>query len=263
MSDAPTNTAGIQGTLPVIQDLGGPQMKKIRTESLSPGRKGKEYYLIPEPVKLKPLIDTITRTYEYGPSQQQWPSSEVSPNSKDPFVEPQTYWRSSNESPLTPAFSPFTPTTNTIPPHSEWSAGHPDLTGRGDFSWSAPPPRSLSYNNLDKLNEPRLGSFSQPADAGTLQAMQPRAVQSMYPPSTTAAASVQSSQIYGTVPGYPAWQPQYPPQAPAASNVYGNWNQPHPVGVPVPAESSHTMHHHYGYAEQQPGSFYAGQGHER
>jgi hypothetical protein len=42
VSDATPNASLLQSRgAPLIQDLGGPQMKKLRTESLSPESKGK------------------------------------------------------------------------------------------------------------------------------------------------------------------------------------------------------------------------------
>ncbi len=89
--------------------------------------------------------------FDYGHSgMTNWMSADTSPSLGKPGDLNAT-WRSyPQESPITPAFSPYTPHA---PPHSaSWAAPQSDTGARGapeDLGWSypPPPPRSLSFGS--------------------------------------------------------------------------------------------------------------------
>lgn len=85
------------------------------------------------------------QSFDYSHSgMTNWMSADASPSSTKPS---DLSWRSyPQESPITPAFSPYT--THAAPPSATWTS---DATGRGsdDLGWSypPPPPRSLSFGS--------------------------------------------------------------------------------------------------------------------
>ncbi|KAK4230639.1 hypothetical protein QBC38DRAFT_19784 [Podospora fimiseda] len=125
-----------QLTMPSIQTM-PPPMKPAGTESYPPDSK-------------IPSSASSSRPYEYGNSGlTNWMSADASPNSSKPS-DLNTSWRSyPAESPITPAFSPYTP--HAPPPSATWSASvGSETSGRDDMTWSsypAPPARSLSFGS--------------------------------------------------------------------------------------------------------------------
>jgi hypothetical protein len=114
LPDIPANLPYPPLNMPPIQDLGGPQMKRQRTESFSPENKGGKslnpgdrLHTFPEKV----AVVTSSRNFEYnnhGPTN--WMAPDASPGIKHQGDVPQSFWRPNpQDSPLTPAFSPFTP----------------------------------------------------------------------------------------------------------------------------------------------------------
>ena len=93
-------------------------------------------------------VPPSTRSYEYGHhGMTNWMSAEASPNSSKPG-DLNASWRSyPSESPITPAFSPYTP--HAPPPSATWTAPvSAEAPPREDLPWSSypqPPPRSLSF----------------------------------------------------------------------------------------------------------------------
>ncbi|KAH8602836.1 hypothetical protein B0O99DRAFT_604437 [Bisporella sp. PMI_857] len=249
--------------MPSIQDLGGPQMKRQRTESFSPESK----------------VVTSSRNFEYGHGSTNWMAPEASPGAKShPELPPpdlQTpYWRVNHqESPITPAFSPFTPSLQ-IPPLQTWSNNHPEPSPREDLSWSVPQ-RSISYSNLEGIQNhhqnPPYASHPQSHPISDHYTTKPRLQHTgMYPPPISTSAgnhppteyspaatseSAQQSQSAGVLPPvtYSQWQQPYSYQKPVGSSSehYSSWNQTHgPPSVP----EGHAQPVHYGYAAS--GSYY-------
>lgn len=251
--------------MPSIQDLGGPQMKRQRTESFSPETK----------------VVTSSRNFEYGHGTTNWMASDASPGVKPQTEISQSYWRPNpQESPLTPAFSPFTPSLQ-IPPPQNWPNAHPDASPRDDLSWSVPQ-RSISYSNLEGLQgHPQYGApFQHPHNqpnhnhsASDHYTTKPRTLQSgMYPPpiststgphsatetpSATTSEPGQHAHSAGALPShYPQWQQPYSYQKPvvSGSEPYGAWHNSHgaPHNLPEEGHAPPT----YAYGDPAGGGYY-------
>jgi hypothetical protein len=261
--------------MPPIQDLGGPQMKRQRTESFSPENKGTVIPLKPYPDSYPhPTVVTSSRNYEYAqppPGNTNWMAPEVSPNAKTPGDVSQTFWRvNPQDSPITPAFSPFTPNLS-IPSGQGWPASHPEASPREDMSWGSGPQRSISYSNIEGLqSQQHYSPYPNPPTPSVPDHYEakPRIVPSsgMYPPpiSTSgnhptppgsASAPVhghadQHAHVANSLPSssYPNWQQQQPYtyQKPANTGAeqFGGWNAPPQGGHPQ------------GYGYGDPGVYY-------
>jgi hypothetical protein len=195
------------------------------------------------------------RPYEYG--QQgvtNWMSTDASPSSSKPGEMGASWTRTyPADSPLTPAFSPYTPHG---PPSATWSTPvGSEASSRDDAAWSssypAPPPRSMSFgaDGMTGQQYPPMaaaaGASSRPYDRKSSTDMYPTAVATTIPgidtiPGTTLGGNVslsagpvpssyaswpQSSYAYSKpAEGYGAWYgeagDQHPP-APAANVFYG------------------------------------------
>ncbi|KAH8814174.1 hypothetical protein F5882DRAFT_485699 [Hyaloscypha sp. PMI_1271] len=274
--------------MPPIQDLGGPQMKRQRTESFSPENKGANFrHLPPQTVSNDPAVVTSSRNFEYPPGPTNWMAPDASPSTKAPTSDvPQPYWRvNPQDSPLTPAFSPFTPNLQ-IPPQQNWPAPHPEASPRDDMSWSVPQ-RSISYSNLEGLQSQHHQHYSQyshpPSQPGSDHyTTKPRVLPSsgMYPPpistsgsaippSETSSAGLPDTSQHphsaGSLPPVPysSWQQPYSYQKPPSSGAdhYGGYaphgSLPHlQGGPPVQGEGAHGPPPNYGYGDPAGGIYY-------
>jgi len=243
--------------MPSIQDLGGPQMKRQRTESFSPESKGLPF--LPGASLHQPdntPVVTSSRNYEYSHGNQtNWVPPDASPAVRSHPELPQAdvpnmYWKGNHqESPITPAFSPFTP-SGPIPPVHTWPNNQPEPSPREDLSWSVPQ-RSISYSNLEGIPNQYPQSYqpsphpqNHPADHYTTK---PRLSHSgIYPPPitttqghsagdyvvATTSENPQHAQSAGVLPpaGYSHWQQPYSYQRPVvpSSEPYGSWNPSQP-----------------------------------
>lgn len=172
---------------------------------------------------------------------------------------------------MTPAFSPFTPTTLPMS-HQTWPTQHSDATPRDDLNWPIPQ-RSMSYSNLDTLHSHQYGAYSQgPQSAGDQYVTKPRAVHPMYPPPISTIGTAMSAdhavtnthdtsqhpQSAGTLPSFPGWQQPYPFQAaPSTTENFNAWNTPHSGASPIQTQQR------YEYGNQQGAGFYQGPQHGR
>jgi hypothetical protein len=274
--------------MPPIQDLGGPQMKRQRTESFSPENKGVNFRHLPQQtLPNDSTVVTSSRNFEYNHGPTNWMAPDASPSTKAPPSDvPQSFWRvNPQDSPLTPAFSPFTPNLQ-IPPPQNWPAPHPEASPRDDMSWSVPQ-RSNSYSNLEGLQS----QHQQYAQYGHQSAQpvadhyttKPRVLQSsgMYPPqiSTSGSAIAPAETTSAGAPDTPQhphsasslppvpfsnWQQSYSYQKPPTSGAehYGGWNPPHgslpnlQAGPPVQVEGGHAPPPNYGYGDPAGGMYY-------
>ena len=189
-------------------------------------------------VKVPPSASS-TRPYEYGHhSMTNWMSADASPSSSKPSDLNAT-WRSyPAESPITPAFSPYTP--HAPPPSATWSASvTSESSSRDEIGWSsypAPPPRSLSFGSESVASHQQYPSISQmsnhssrPYDrksSSMSSEMYPPPIATTIPgietvPGTTLEHNVSLSA--GAVPpsSYGSWQQPYPYSKP--SEGYGGW----------------------------------------
>ncbi|KAH6845369.1 hypothetical protein B0I37DRAFT_392503 [Chaetomium sp. MPI-CAGE-AT-0009] len=180
-----------------------------------------------------------TRAYEYGQhGMSSWMSADASPSSSKPSDMNAT-WRSyPGDSPVTPAFSPYTPHAPTS--SVAWSASvGSDSSSRNDIAWSsypAPPPRSMSFGAESMSGHPHYPSMSQPSShssrgydrkSSSVSAdMYPPPIATTIPgietvPGTTLDPNVSLSA--GAVPpsSYSSWQQSYSYSKPGEG--YGGW----------------------------------------
>lgn len=179
---------------------------------------------------------------------QSWIPTELSPHPGEQFDNPDTLWRGTNESPVTPAFSQFSPASSAI--HQPmWPIPHTGSIPRNDITWVAPP-RSSSYGSYDKVqdshhtpftpNHPTIDPF--PSKASTLRDLHPASNMSTAP---RFAGSRQDLSVEappsGSMPGYSSWQPPYsfsgPP--PPSSASYSAWNVSSTASMPLQADVTH------------------------
>ena len=250
-------------------------MKRQRTESFSPETKGLLFFQrlsLRDPDSLS--VVTSSRNFEYNHGPTNWMAADGSPGAKTQAEIPNSYWRSHQESPMTPAFSPFTPSLH-IPPVHSWPNNHPEPSPREDLSWPVPQ-RSTSYGNLENLQNnhphsnyppppPPLGHHYPSSDHFTTK---PRVLGSYPPPLSTSGGghptaqtseSPHHSQSAGALPpvNYPHWQQPYSYQKPivSSSEPYSSWSNPNGGHNSIP-EEGHGPLPSFGYADPASTSYY-------
>jgi hypothetical protein len=252
-------------------------MKRQRTESFSPETKGKRELHPPNFCSDGTSVVTSARNFEYSQAPPNWMAPDASPGVK-PHVElPQGFWRANpQESPITPAFSPFTPNLQ-IPPPQSWNSGPTEPNARDEMSWPLPQ-RSISYSNLEGLQgHPQYGGYQQsqhqPHNHSVSEhyTTKPRVSHSgMYPPLITTSTGPHSaiepspsltsdphhSHSAGAVPShYQHWQQPYSypkPVGPGGEPPYGSWNPSHGGPHHLPEEN----HAPPAWGEPLNGSYY-------
>ncbi|KAK1769613.1 hypothetical protein QBC33DRAFT_328330 [Phialemonium atrogriseum] len=238
-----------QLTMPSIQNM-APPMKPPGSESFPPEAK-------------MPSGASGARNFDYGHAgMTNWMSPDANPNSSKPGDLNAT-WRSyPTESPITPAFSPYTP--HAPPPSATWTTPvSAEPSSREDMHWSpysAPPTRSLSFGAESMTSHPQqYPPISQvgPHSGRPYDRKSGSVPSDMYqPPNSTTIPGVET--ISGTAmdhhvslsagaappPSYETWQQPYPYGKPGDS--YGGWygdqgaHQPqvhHPNEHPPPGSS--------------------------
>ena len=238
-----------QLTMPSIQNM-PPPTRPPGTEGYTPDSKSKSSSLPsprprclvqgrPAKVSEVPSSASSTRPYEYGHhNMTNWMSADASPSSSKPS-DLNTTWRSyPAESPITPAFSPYTP--HAPPPSATWPASvGSESSSRDDMGWSAypaPPSRSLSFGAESVGSHQQYPSISQISGHSSRAYNRKSSSMSteMYPPpiattipgietvpGTTLDHNVSLSA--GAVPpsNYGSWQQPYSYSKP--SDGYGGW----------------------------------------
>lgn len=245
-SDIPARNTYPQLTMPSIQNM-PPPMKPAGSESYPPDSKG-EYRAVAiqedagdfvdktETIKV-PSSASSSRSYEYGNHGMTNWMSDTSPSSSKPSDLNAT-WRSyPTESPITPAFPPYTP--HAPPPSATWStsmASEPST--REDLAWSsypAPPPRSLSFGGESMSNQqyPSVSHMSSHSGraydrkSSSMSAdMYPAPIATTIPGIETVPGTTLEHQVSlsaGAIPpsNYGSWQPSYSYSKPA--DGYGGW----------------------------------------
>lgn len=174
-----------------------------------------------------------------------WMSAEPSPSSASKPGDLNNTWRSyPHESPMTPAFSPYTP--HAPPPSATWASPvTTESTSREEMSWSnypPPPPRSMSYGG-ESMSSHQPGQY--PPMAQSNRPYERKSTSEMYPP-----------PIATTIPGIenvPAGTSMDHNVSLSAGAVpppnYGNWQQPS-YSYPKPGES----YNGWSYANENGGS---------
>lgn len=183
-----------------------------------------------------PSSASSTRPYEYGShGMTNWMSADASPSSSKPS-DLNTNWRSyPAESPITPAFSPYTP--HAPPPSATWPASvGSESSSRDDIGWSAypaPPSRSLSFGSEGHQQYPpisQMGSHSTRSydrkSSSISGEMYPPPIATTIPgietvPGTTVEHGVSLSAGAAPPSTYGSWQQPYP--YPKQSESYGGW----------------------------------------
>jgi len=220
-------------------------------------------------------VISSSRTFDYSHSSTNWMAPDASPSAKAPTDVP-PFWRvNPQDSPMTPAFSPFTPNLH-IPPQN-WPPVGTDPSPREDLGWSVPQ-RSISYGNLESLHHQNLHPYvpfqhSTRHPAVENYTTKARGLQSgMYPPplstSTSTISAVETSPATttdtsqhsaGSLPSatYSSWQQPYSYPKPVGSSAesYGGWSSSH-GGHPALPEEEHAAPTSYGYGEPASGMYY-------
>ncbi|KAB8298974.1 hypothetical protein EYC80_001115 [Monilinia laxa] len=201
--------------MPVIQNLGGVQTKKETTEGFSPDNKV-----------------TSSQNFDYSGGPPAWMASEVSPGTKTPADMTGNYWpTSSQESPMTPGFSPYVAPNMHMGNAQNWqSRGH---HGQSEASSREPewplPQRSVSYSNLEGMQtSSQHSAYVAPQPTDPYASVRTRAHNgAMYPHNTTtthphSAAEISSASTIGT-----AYTNSVTPMP---TGSYTGWNQPYSNG---------------------------------
>jgi hypothetical protein len=183
---------------------------------------------------------------------------------KNPSDVSSPYWRmNSHETPLTPAFSPFSSNVH-LPPHPNWPHSATEPNSREDLGWSVPQ-RSMSYSNHDSLHHPpTYSAFHQsPQEPNSRDEFVPR--QAAQPPDvyapTLTPASVSASTAESTMSATTADTAQHtsgPPLPPPFPNPQG-WNS-YPYKVPTLASSNDGYGGWYGQSSTLPSHPHGGEG---
>lgn len=259
-----------QLTMPSIQNM-PPPMKPAGSESYPPESKGKfntesvngrRDSLVDKPAEIKkvPSSASSSRSYEYGNHGMTSWMSDTSPSSSKPSDLNAT-WRSyPTESPITPAFSPYTP--HAPPPSATWStsmASEPST--REDLAWSsypAPPPRSLSFGGESMSSHQQYPSVSHMSShsgraydrkSSSMSAdMYPPPIATTIPGIETVPGTTLEHQVSlsaGAIPpsNYGSWQPSYSYSKPA--DGYGGWYGETGAQQHLGSAEAHPEHHQY------------------
>ncbi|KAK4145468.1 uncharacterized protein C8A04DRAFT_35743 [Dichotomopilus funicola] len=179
-----------------------------------------------------------TRGYEYGHhGMSNWMSADTSPSSSKPG-DVNGAWRSyPGDSPITPAFSPYTPHG---PSHSAtWSASvGSEPSSRDDIAWSSypAPPRSMSFGgeNMNGHQQyPPISQLGHNAGRGYDRKASSVSADMYSPPIATTIPGIETvpgttpdqnvSLSAGAVPpsSYASWQQSYSYSKPG--EAYGGW----------------------------------------
>ncbi|KAK0729200.1 hypothetical protein B0T21DRAFT_413291 [Apiosordaria backusii] len=203
-----------------------PPMKPTGSETYTPDSKSKKKPQNPARGQLAeifkvPSSASSSRAYDYGqPGMTNW-MADASPSSSKPS-DLNTSWRSyPAESPITPAFSPYTP--HAPPPSATWStpAGS-ESSARDDLAWSsypAPPPRSLSFGAESVSSQSQYPSISQVSDHSRREYN--RKASSM-------SADMYPAPLATAVPAGPGTTPEHGLALSAGAappSSYGSWQQ--------------------------------------
>lgn len=180
---------------------------------------------------------------------------EASPNTaRTPSEMQSSYWRpNAQDSPMTPAFSPYTPGLQ-IPPPQNWPTSQAEAPQRDELSWSVPQ-RSMSYSNLENSSShAQYPPYHHPAQGTPMPdhfQSKPRTMQTgMFPPPLTTSSNILPPPETATLPSdphsasphYPGWQQSYPYQKPAGE-PYSAWSSGGTAHIP---EETHAPAYNYG-----------------
>lgn len=196
---------------------------------------------------------------------------DTSPSATPQSALPQPYWGvHPQDSPLTPAFSPYTPNLN-IPPAQNWPVSHAEPGAREELAWSVP--QRSAFDNLQ--GHPQFAGSSHPPTHPSPDnfSMKGRPLHGgMYPPPIS--TSVGGHSLSEASPGSAIDAPHHAQSAGSMPSHYSQWQQPYPypkqvgsAGEPYDLWSAHSAPAHpsetrnagpltFGYGETSGGSFY-------
>ncbi|KAL2022793.1 hypothetical protein VTK56DRAFT_4609 [Thermocarpiscus australiensis] len=235
-SSSPAMQTGIPSDIPGQQPY--PQLTMSSIQDMPPPVKPPAPDSYPPDSKVTSSTPS-TRTYDYGqPGMTNWMSTDASPSSSKPSDLNAT-WRSyASDSPITPAFSPYTP--HAPQPSAAWSASvSSEPPSRDDIAWpsyAAQPSRSLSFGAESMTTHPQYPSISQLSghSTRTYDRKSSSASAEMYPPAiattipgieTVPGTSLDQnvSLSAGALPSsnYVSWQQSYSYSKP--TETYGGW----------------------------------------
>ncbi|KAA8570178.1 hypothetical protein EYC84_002502 [Monilinia fructicola] len=237
-------------SMPVIQNLGGVQTKKEMTESFSPDDK----------------VVNSSQNFDYSGGPPAWVASEVSPGTKTPADMSGNYWStSSQESPMTPGFSPYIAPNMHMGNAQNWqSRGHhgQSETNAREPEWPVPQ-RSVSYSNLEGMQASSQHSAyvaPQPTDP-ILQLRIPHSAAEI-----SSASTIGTAYTHSVTPmsagSYTGWNQPYPggyAKVPTGVDTYTSWNGGQ--GGQRIVEEEESAVGYPGYASSGGGVNYAGQPH--
>jgi hypothetical protein len=198
--------------------------------------------------------------------------SEPSPSSSKPGDLSATWRTYPQESPITPAFSPYTP--HAPPPSATWTQSS-ESSSREDMNWSSypPPPRSMSFGNdgvsshhpqqyppISQMAAPPNRPYDRKSGAPMSAEMYPPPIATTIAgvdnvPGTTLEHNVSLSAGAVPPPSYGQWQQPYPYTKP--NEGYGGWYGENGTAQPM----SHEEHVQPAPSESQPppsNMYYAG-----
>jgi Fungal Zn(2)-Cys(6) binuclear cluster domain len=242
-ADMPNSLPFSHLSMPPIQNIGGAQIKRTRTDSFSE-KKGATSHFFTSCFPNPPLDPAYSHSHDLGPPSAGWILADSVNMSKGSSDMPSSYWRmNSHESPMTPAFSPFSSNPQ-LPHHPTWSPAATEPSPREEFGWPVPQ-RSMSYGNHETLPHHSNYSFHHPPQSTNIRdefSNRPSPHQlDVYPPlppttnslptadvTTVATPTATSPQSSGSAPPFPAaqgWQP-YPYKVsaiPSTSEGFSGW----------------------------------------
>ncbi|KAK4153426.1 Halotolerance protein 9 [Chaetomidium leptoderma] len=255
-----------QLTMPSIQHM-APPMKPSGSDSYPSDSKSKSSNPSSCSVTVQylqvPSSASSTRGYEYGQhGMPNWMSADTSPSSSKPSDMNAT-WRSyPGDSPITPAFSPYTP--HAPPPSATWSASvGSEPSSRDDIAWSsypAPPPRSMSFGaegmagQQQHQQQQQYPSISHISSSRGYDRKSSSVSADMYPPAI--ATTIPGIE---TVPGTTTLEHNASLSAGAVppSSSYASWHQSYSYSKPAEGyggwygEAAGDQHHSSGQQQQQ------------
>lgn len=178
------------------------------------------------------LVVNSSQNFDYNGGHTAWMAPEISPGTKTPVDMSGNYWSaSSQDSPMTPGFSPYTTPNMHIANAQNWQSrghhGQAEANSR-EPEWSAPQ-RSVSYSNLEEMQTSNQhSSYGLPHTTDSYASARTRAPNgAMYPPNITtahphSAAEISPASTIGTAYTHSA--------TPMSAGSYTGWNQPYTAG---------------------------------
>lgn len=221
LQDMQASVLYAQGSMPTVQELGEPQIKDDRRGSHATDGSS--------------ASTTSARVFDYdGHAHMNWMAPKGMPIQRMHVDMPEYLGMHTQESPITPGFSPFTPN---MPHHAmAWSA-HPDAGRPDEAAAFSIPQRSISYSNLEGLQGLQTFSPMAPAPAPAppsfseqLNGKAPVGPGSSYPPPISTAAGLLSADAHSASTTSTSQPSSTMSGSISSASSFGSW--PTPYGYP-------------------------------